>query len=143
MARRPPTPRDYLRMLPIALLGTLPVPLILGAVTGHIRVFAVGALIFGFVGWLFAIALSRWDWRRHGRTHPRPPIDSQRERLYRFIRRNGLALVPFYCLVGVVFGIAFGLVAGVITGLIAISLGLYQIFAFRHVNEWLHRRKSA
>jgi hypothetical protein len=23
-----------------------------------------------------------------------------------------------------------------------VSLGLYQIFAFRHVNEWLHRRQS-
>ena len=70
-------------------------------------------------------------------------IDPQRERLYRFMRKIGLALMPFYCLVGVVVGMAFGVALGVIMGLIGVSLGLYQIFGFRHVNEWLHRRKTS
>jgi hypothetical protein len=69
-------------------------------------------------------------------------IDPQRERLYRLMRRIGLVLVPFYCLVGVAFGMALGVVPGLIIGLVAVSLGLYQIFGFRHVNEWLHRRQS-
>jgi len=69
-------------------------------------------------------------------------IDPQHERLYRLMRTIGLALMPFYCLVGVVVGIAFGVVPGVTIGLIGVSLGLYQIFGFSHVHEWLRRRQS-
>ena len=67
----------------------------------------------------------------------------QPERLYRFMRKVGLMSLPLYVLVGVACGIAFGLVPGLIAGIVAVSLGLYQVFGFRHVNEWLRRRKTA
>jgi hypothetical protein len=69
-------------------------------------------------------------------------VDLQHERLYRFMRRVGLALLPFFALVGVVFGVAFGPIAGLASGLVAMSLGLYMIFGFSHVNEWLRSRNS-
>ena len=56
------------------------------------------------------------------------------------MRRMGLVLLPFSCLVGVLLGMRL-LVFGVI-GLLGVALSLYMILGFRHVNEWLHRRKA-
>lgn len=58
------------------------------------------------------------------------------------MRRVGLALLPFFVLVGVVSGVAFGFVAGLASGLVAVSLGLYLIFGFSQVNERLRRLSS-
>jgi hypothetical protein len=69
------------------------------------------------------------------------PIPRDREPLYRFMRRVGLAMLPFWCLVGALLGmrlLAFGVI-----GLLGVLLSLYLIFGFRHVNEWLRRDKSA
>lgn len=56
------------------------------------------------------------------------------------MRRVGLAMLPFWCLVGALLGmrlLAFGVI-----GLLGVTLSVYLIFGFRHVNEWLHRRQS-
>ena len=58
------------------------------------------------------------------------------------MRKVGLVAIPLYCLVGVAFGVAFGIVPGLIAGIVGLSLGLYQVFGFRHVNEWLRKRRS-
>jgi hypothetical protein len=48
----------------------------------------------------------------------------------------------YFALVGVVFGVAFGPIAGLASGLIAVSMGLYMISGFSHVNEWLRSHNS-
>ena len=64
-----------------------------------------------------------------------------REPLYRFMRRVGLVMLPFWCLVGAFLGMR--LVAFAVIGLLGVLMSLYLVFGFRHVNEWLHRRRSA
>jgi Flp pilus assembly protein TadB len=69
------------------------------------------------------------------------PIPPDREPLYRFMRRVGLVLLPFWCVAGVLLGmrlLAFGVI-----GLLGALVSLYLIFGFRYINEWLRRRKSA
>jgi hypothetical protein len=64
-----------------------------------------------------------------------------REPLYRFMRRVGLVLLPFWLFTGVFLGmrlLAFGVI-----GLFGVLVSLYLIFGFSHVNEWLHQRRSA
>lgn len=63
VAKVPPKSRDYLRILPIALLGAVPVPLAFGALVGHIEAFGVAGVVFGVGVWLVAIMVSRRTWR--------------------------------------------------------------------------------
>ena len=63
VARVPPRQRDYLRILPIAVLGAIPVPLAFGAFLGHIEALAVAGAVFGVGIWLMAIVVSRRTWR--------------------------------------------------------------------------------
>ncbi len=68
MASQPPTRRDYLRVLPVALGVALTVSVVVGVAVGDLVFFVVGGLLFGLGMWLSGIAMSRWAWRTSGTT---------------------------------------------------------------------------
>jgi hypothetical protein len=66
MASEPPTRRDYLRMLPVALACGLAGSVVAGVVVGKLAFGVIFGLLMGLGMWLFAIAISRWAWRKRG-----------------------------------------------------------------------------
>ncbi len=70
-------------------------------------------------------------------------LDPDPARLYRLMRRVGVATLPVGILGGIGVGIAFGPVSGLIIGVVLVSMSLYQAVAFPYVDERLRRRVSA
>jgi hypothetical protein len=68
MAKRPPTLANYLRALPVCVAAALLGSAIAGLAISRVVFGVVFGLFLGFGAWFTAIAISRWAWRRDGKT---------------------------------------------------------------------------